>query len=294
MILANGSSCIVPPITGANIEGVFTIRKAKDIFLIHDFIKANDIKNITIIGGGLLGIEAAWALKQSSNIFNISIIDNSGRLLSRQLDEEGSSILKDIMVKNGINLYTGVKEIYGNKSVNYIELVDGGKLPSEMVIISAGIKSNTGIAKESGININKGIIVDSKMKTNLDNIYAAGDCAEFNNFIWGIWPVAMEQGKIAGLCSCGFETEYTEIVPSNLLQVMDVNVFSAGDISGKDSEQLKYEDNIYTKLFHKNGILCGAILIGDTKKGFALKKAIEKQTNFSEKIANGNNIMGLL
>jgi nitrite reductase (NADH) large subunit len=296
LILANGSSSFVPPFTGANKNGVFTVRKIKDLLSIQDYIDKNSAKNLVVIGGGLLGIEAAWALRQANNEFNITIIENMPRLLPRQLDEEGSVIVADILRKNNMNLQIGssVKEIAGQDKVEYVSLDNGDKIDADLIIVSAGVRSNLTLAKECGINTNRGILVDENMKTNLDNIYAAGDVAEFNGMVWGIWPVATEQGKIAGLNSVGENTAYKEITPSNLLQVTDIKVFSAGDITGVDCKPIKYQNSIYTKLFFKQGLLCGCILIGDTKKGLALKNAIEQKRDFSKSLENNDNILNVL
>lgn len=294
LILANGSSSFVPPIRGNELNGVFTVRKAEDINKINNYINEMKVKNVTVIGGGLLGIEAAWSIRENSNI-NINIIEASPRLLPRQLDEEGSQILENIVNENNVTLYKayGVKEISGNSHVEKVILENGNEVISDLVIISAGVRSNIKAVLDSKINVNRGIIVDDRMKTNYDNIYAAGDVAEFNGNVWGIWPVAMEQGKVAGINSAGTEIHYNEIIPSNLLQVMGVSVFSAGTINDKGAQAVKY-DGIYSKLFFKEGFIIGGIVMGDTKKGFKIKTAIEQKRNFSKELLNNVDIMKII
>ncbi|HAZ36813.1 MAG TPA: NAD(P)/FAD-dependent oxidoreductase [Clostridiaceae bacterium] len=294
LILANGSSSFVPPIRGNELNGVFTVRKAEDINKINNYINEMKVKNVTVIGGGLLGIEAAWSIRENSNI-NINIIEALPRLLPRQLDEEGSQILENIVNENNITLYKayGVKEISGNSHVEKVILENGNEVISDLVIISAGVRSNIKAALDSKINANRGIIVDDRMRTNYDNIYAAGDVAEFSGNVWGIWPVAMEQGKVAGINSAGIEAHYNEITPSNLLQVMGVSVFSAGTINDKDAQAVKY-DGIYSKLFFKEGLIIGGIVMGDTKKGFKIKTAIEQRRNFSKELLNNVDIMKII
>lgn len=295
LIIANGSSSFIPPFPGAIKDGVFTIRNMKDVLHINEYIRDKNVKSIAIIGGGLLGIEAAWSLRQNSSMFDISIIESLPRLLPRQMDDEGSKVLEGLITNNNIRLYKSlsVKEVHGDKNPTFIELSDSTKVIADMVIISAGVRSNVGLAKDCGINTNRGIIVDSHMRTNYSNIYAAGDTAEYNGAVPGIWPVAMEQGRIAGLNSIKVPEEYKEIVPSNLLQVMDINIFSTGDVNSP-SESIKYSSGIYSKIFHNGNILNGAILIGDTKKGLAIKKAIEQKRDFSREIQNGVNLLEIL
>jgi nitrite reductase (NADH) large subunit len=161
------------------------------------------------------------------------------------------------------------------------------------VIISAGIRSNLELLEQTGINTNKGIIVDKFMRTNIENVFAAGDSAEYNGMVWGIWPVSVEQGKIAGLNSIGISEEYKEIVPSNLLQIAGMNVFSTGDISDFNSG-IKYNSGTYAKIFFDDDKIKGAILMGDTKKGFTLKKAIEERKQFSKEQIESENILNYL
>jgi nitrite reductase (NADH) large subunit len=225
----------------------------------------------------------------------VSILENSPRLLTRLLDEEGSTILENQITSKEIHIYKSakIKEILGEERVEYIELEDGRKVAADIVLISAGIRSNLSLLESSVIQTNKGIVVDKYMRTNVNNIFAAGDSAEFKGMVWGIWPVSVEQGKVAGLNSIGYSEEYNEIVPSNLLQIAGMNVFSTGDIS-KANTGKKYNNGIYTKLFIENGIINGAILMGDTKKGFSIKKAIEEKREFQNELIESDNILNYI
>jgi nitrite reductase (NADH) large subunit len=150
------------------------------------------------------------------------------------------------------------------------------------------------IAKNCGINVNRAIVVDSHMKTNIEDIYSAGDICEYNGMTWGLWSEAIEQGKIAGINAAGGIEEYKEISPSSLLQVMDLNIFSTGNISDKNLAEAKYDGNVYSKLFFDKGIIKGAILIGNTRKGFLLKKAIEEKRNFTKELLSNQNILEII
>ncbi|AEM78302.1 NAD(P)/FAD-dependent oxidoreductase [Thermoanaerobacter wiegelii] len=285
LIIATGSSSFIPNVLGREKKGVFAIRSLEDVKDLNEFIK--DKKKGVVIGGGLLGLEAAWTLRQ--NGYEITVVEFFPRLLPRQADEEGSMILKDIIESNGINLLLGaeVTEITG-QTVNGIILKDGTKMDADFVIFSSGVKPNIDIVKETEIKVNKGIIVDEYMRTNIEDVYAAGDVAEFNGKIYGLWTVAMAQGKNAGLNVSGNKTLYKEVTPSSTLKITGIDVFSAGDISGEGNISKGYRgNNVYYKLYFKDGIIVGAILIGDIGKSTKLKNAIESKQDFSNILNKG-------
>ncbi|EMT39946.1 MULTISPECIES: NAD(P)/FAD-dependent oxidoreductase [Thermoanaerobacter] len=285
LIIATGSSSFIPNVLGREKKGVFAIRSLEDVKDLNEFIK--DKKKGVVIGGGLLGLEAAWTLRQ--NGYEITVVEFFPRLLPRQADEEGSIILKDIIESNGINLLLGaeVTEITG-QTVNGIILKDGTKMDADFVIFSSGVKPNIDIVKETEIKVNKGIIVDEYMRTNIEDVYAAGDVAEFNGKIYGLWTVAMAQGKNVGLNVSGNKTAYKEVAPSSTLKITGIDVFSAGDISGEENISKSYiGNNVYYKLYFKDGIIVGAILIGDIGKSTKLKNAIESKQDFSNILNKG-------
>lgn len=294
LIITAGGYNFIPPFPNVGLAGVFSIRNIKDIQNIQEYIRENSVKSVAVIGGGLLGLEAAWAIKASGE-YEVSIIETAPRLLPRQLDQEGSLILEKLIKDKEMRVYKGegVKEISGSGSVSGVVLNNGETIKADLIIVSTGIRSNLSLGKEIGIFVNKGILVNEFMETNYKDIYAAGDCAEYNGMVYGIWPVATEQGKIAGLNVLGEPEAYKEIVPSNMLQVVGINVFSTGDIN-EDNQMVKYENGLYTKLFIKEGRLCGAILIGETKKGFAIKRAIEEKRDFSSEISKGINLLSII
>ncbi|KHO62042.1 pyridine nucleotide-disulfide oxidoreductase [Thermoanaerobacter sp. YS13] len=285
LIIATGSSSFIPNVLGKEKKGVFAIRSLEDVKDLNEFIK--DKKKGVVIGGGLLGLEAAWALRQ--NGYEITVVEFFPRLLPRQADEEGSMILKGIIESNGINLLLGAEviEITG-QTANGIILKDGTKMDADFVIFSSGVKPNIDIVKETEIKVNKGIIVDEYMRTNIEDVYAAGDVAEFNGKIYGLWTVAMAQGKNAGLNVSGNKIPYKEVTPSSTLKITGIDVFSAGDISGEENISKSYiGNNVYYKLYFKDGIIVGAILIGDIGKSTKLKNAIESKQDFSNILNKG-------
>ena len=242
LILANGSSPFIPPIENINLNGVFTIRQFKDVENIKKYIKENNVKNVAVIGGGLLGIEAAWSLVSSGQDLKLNIIQNSDRVLSRQVDKQGGDIIENVMNKNSIIVHknANTKILLGENKVQGLKFEDGREISAEMVIISAGVRSNKNIAKVCGIDVDRGIKVNEYMETSIKDIYAAGDVAELNGKVLGLWPIADNQGKIAGLNSIGIKTSYKEEKPSSMLMVMDMSLFSSGDINSDGLEEILY------------------------------------------------------
>lgn len=296
LIIANGSSPFVPPIKNASLKGVFTVREFKDVENIRSYIKENKVKNISVIGGGLLGIESAWSLISSGLDLNVSIIQNSNRILSRQVDKEGSDILEKVMSDNSITVYkdADTSELIGEYKVQGIKIEDGRVIDTDLVIISAGVRSNKQIAEKCGIESGRGIKVNEYMETSVSDVYSAGDAAEYNGKVLGLWPIAYEQGKIAGLSSIGLKVPYKEVSPSSMLMVMDTSVFSIGDINSGDALEVKYNEGTYTKLFFRDEVIVGAVLINSNEKAAIIKNAIDEKRSFKKELDLNENIYSIL
>ncbi|MDE4541409.1 NAD(P)/FAD-dependent oxidoreductase [Thermoanaerobacterium sp. R66] len=280
LIVASGSHSFVPPVKGNDKKGVYAVRSLDDVEKLNEYI--NGKKRGVVVGGGLLGLEAAWSLRQTG--YDMTVIEFFPRLLPKQSDEEGSRIIEKIIENSGINLVLGaeVEEIIGDP-VDGVMLKNGIKIDADFVIFSAGVRPNLDAIKDSGIKINKGIVVDDFMKTNVDDVYAAGDVAEHNGKIYGLWTVALAQGRTAGLNAVGIKTVYKEVPPSSTLKVTGVDVFSSGDIFDEAAVSYRYKDgNTYYKLFVKENKLIGAILIGDISYSTKVKKAIDSGLDLKE------------
>lgn len=285
-IYALGSESFVPPIPGHDKEGVVAIRKVADTKKVNKLLST--AKNAVVIGGGVLGLEAAWELKKAK--CNVTVLELSPTLMKRQLDKKSSEFLGKIIKEAGIDLKLNAKidSIEGNDKVSGVKLGDGKVLPADIVIISCGIRPNTKIATECGINIDRSIVVNSKMETNVSDIYACGDCAEFENINYGIWPQAVEMGKVAGANAAGDSLEYEMVSAGLTFHGMNTSLFAIGDV-GKDPNK-KYktvefidEDKYdYEKYYFVNGLLTGVILIGDTSKLVDMTTAVEENRQFKE------------
>lgn len=286
LIIASGAEVFVPPFPGRDKEGVFTLRYAKDGNAIKKYSKNK--KTGAVIGGGVLGLEAANELKNLG--LNVTVIEVADRILPRQLDPDASKILEEIVKKAGVTFKKGVgtKELIGDNRIKGILLDNGEIIDADVVIISTGVKANGHIVEGTGIEVKRAIVVNNKMETGIPNVYACGDCAEYNGINYALWSEAIEQGKTAGINATGGEYVYETIIPSTTLNAFGSSVFSIGDVgSDPNIEYETYEDfdgKNFKKMYFKNGVLSGGILIGDTSKTVALIEGFEKRKNMEEMI----------
>ncbi|MBU2591276.1 MAG: FAD-dependent oxidoreductase [Nitrospinae bacterium] len=274
LLLATGSHAFIPPIDGSEKDGVFTLRSLEDAKKIFSY--GEKAEKVVVIGGGLLGLEAGNALRKRGK--KVTVVEFFPRLLPRQLDKAGGEQLRKIMEGLGFSLRLAAKteSITGDKSAEGVRLGGGETLPAGMVIISAGVRANLELAQLLSIECDRGIKVDANMKTNINDIYAAGDSTEFSGRSYGIWPAAVAQGKIAGENIAGIESLYEGTTMSNILKVADVDLASVGEIDADDKLKsiVLSKDNIYKKVVTENDVIIGAIMLGDTKGYRKISKAI--------------------
>ena len=279
LILANGSTPNVPKISGSDKKGVFTlhyIQDAKDI-ISH----AGSCKNVILIGGGLLGLEAGNGLKKLG--LGITVIEFFPRLLPRQLDSEGGQRLQSILEDSGFSFRLDAKtrSIEGIGEVEGVTLENGESIAAGMVVISAGVNPKVDLAMALGLECNRGIKVDTQMRTSHPDIYAAGDNIEFEGRTYGIWPAAMEQGKIAGTNISGGNATYKGTTLSSTLKVAGIDLASAGDIDENNHYDSKIvaSETIYKKVVIDNYKVIGCIMLGDRKNFNRINKAISTGEN---------------
>lgn len=283
LLLANGASNIEPPISGIDKEGVLTLRTLEDVWNIIENLKSK--KKVLSIGGGIQGLETAWILSKMGK--KVVIAELLPRIMPKQLDEKASQILKRAVETQGIEVLidTKITEIYGDSKVEGFKTSNGYSSSCDMVTYSVGIKPNIELLKGSRINTNKGIIVNERMETNIKDIYAAGDVAELNNQIYGLWNIAIGHGKIAGLNIADKEGVYEHIVPVTTLNAFDISLFSMGIVDENEATNIvledKSEENMYNKALIKNNRVIGAIVIGNIRYSPMLKTAIEKNIDLS-------------
>ncbi|MDD3169761.1 MAG: FAD-dependent oxidoreductase, partial [Eubacteriales bacterium] len=281
LILATGADPFIPPIKGADQEGVYAIRSLEGVNKLQEYLR--QVNRAVIIGGGILGLEAAWELKRAGK--DVTVIELSPSIMNKQLDDRGSALLKAAAEKSGIRVITNtqIEEIYGDGKATGVKLTDGVFANGELVILSTGVRQNIGLAKEIGIETGRSIKVNEKMETSVKDIYACGDCAEYNGVNYAIWGQAVEMGKAAGINAVGDEYQYEAFIPSNAFSGMGTSLFAVGD-NGKDPEKVykTFEvfdgaKNTYEKLYFVNNRFCGGILMGDVSKSARLLEGYKNQ-----------------
>lgn len=286
LIYALGSECFIPPIKGADKDGVIAIRRLADTKKVAEKLK--ETKHAVVIGGGVLGLEAAWELKKSR--CEVTVLELAPVLMGRQLDKTAGEMLKKISEGQGIQIHTGVQieAIEGGEKAEGVRLADGTVIPAELVIVSCGVRANTALAKEAGIETDRAVIVNEKMETNIPDIYACGDCAQYEGINYAIWPQAVEEGKTAGAQAAGDDNTYSTVPAALSFHGMNTALFAAGD-NGQNPDLIyktvEYKDEgkkQYQKYYFLNNRLCGVILIGDTSRMAEMTEALEHHRQYKE------------
>ena len=285
-IYALGAQGFVPPIKGNDKKEVITIRSISDTNKIAELLP--NVKNAIVIGGGVLGLEAAWELSKAK--CKVTVLELADKLMGRQLDNEGGKFLEEIINGVGIDVKLNVKidGIEGENSVTGVRINGEEVIKADLVIISCGVSPNSAIAKEAGINANRSIIVNEKMETNISDIYACGDCAEYNGINYAIWPQASEMGKVAGANAAGDSAIYETVDAALTFNGMNTSLYVIGDNGKKPNVQYKtveFKDPVkktYTKYYFSNNRLCGVILIGDTSNIARVTQDIKENRLFKE------------
>jgi len=288
LILAMGSHAFVPPIPGANKENVTVLRTLADADFILSLIRPG--LHCTIIGGGVLGLEAAGALARRG--VNVTQLEGFGWLMPQQLNRTAGEMLASHAEKLGVRVRTDVriKQIDGDERVRSVVLESGEDIPAELVIITAGVRSNTYLLRQAKMEVNKGVVVDDYLQTSRGSVFAVGDIVEHRGLCYGTWAPAQFQGVIAGLNAVGSRSEFAGIPRSNTLKVLDFDLFSIGQVHPVDGSYSSFEageDGRYQYVLFHDGQLVGAILLGDMRPAAAIKHLIETKTCCSD-LLHGN------
>lgn len=266
LVFATGSAALRLPVPGGDLAGVHVFRDSHDVDRLIDL--AAQKKRVVVVGGGLLGLEAAYGLAKAGA--DVTLIHLMDRLMERQLDGAAAALLKELVERKGVRilLNANTARIHGTDGVERVELADGRMLAADAVIFAAGIRPNTALAKEAGVSVNRGIVVDDAMATASEGVYALGECAEHRGTCYGLVEPAYEQAKVLARHLAGRDAAYTGSILSTNLKVSGVGVFSAGDfMAAEGSETLLLNDarrGTYKKLVIAAGRLTGAVLVGDT------------------------------
>jgi nitrite reductase (NADH) large subunit len=284
LLLATGSDPFIIPVPGKDLPGVITFRDMDDVG--HMLEAANRGGDAVVIGGGLLGLEAAHGL--SLRGMKVTVIHLMQTLMERQLDEAAGWLLKDALEKRGQTILTqaDTAEIYGDGKVEGVRLKDGREIPASIVVMAVGIRPNVALAKEAGIATGRGIHVDDDMVTSDPDILAVGECIEHDGNVYGlvapIWDMcrSLADGLVA---KCN---GYRGSATSTKLKVSGIDVFSAGDFAGGEGcEDIVLRDatrGVYKRVIVKEDKIIGAVLYGDTADGNWYFDLLKKEEDISE------------
>jgi NAD(P)H-nitrite reductase large subunit len=268
-------------------RNVYSIRTVNDAKAIHE--QAGKIKTAIVIGGGLLGLEAAYSLTNKG--VQVTVIEVAERILPRQLDAECSVILQNIVKRTNVTLLMGktVDSITGGDTATGVKLASGEEVPAGMIIFSIGVRPNIDLAKNCGLRVNRAVVVNDWMETSDPGIYACGDVAEFNDKCISLWMPAVRQGKVAGSNAAGKPAQYSDDVYPAVLNSFGTKIFSIGDLC-MDKKAGEYQLHIindadkdhYKKLFFINKKLVGFILIGDISESQKLAAAMKHGASYED------------
>jgi nitrite reductase (NADH) large subunit len=270
LVFATGSQPIKPDIPGMDLPGVLTFRDVDDVNAIAATKAAGT--RVVVIGGGLLGLEAAYGLaKAGARVTLLHLVD---RLMERQLDHRAALMLQRAVEARGIavRLQAQTARIAGNGKVEGVELRDGTTIAADAVVVAVGIRANAALARTAGLEVGRGIVVDDHLETNAAGVHAIGECAEHRGCCYGLVEPAYEQAQLLARRLAGERASYPGSVLATNLKVSGVNVFSAGDFLGAtaEAEEIVLSDpaaRVYKKLVIAHGRLVGAVLFGDTADG---------------------------
>ncbi len=276
LLIASGGEPFVPPINGLS-NNYYTFTSLEDADKIKEKIQSGDIKEVVVLGGGLIGLLVAEALNYLG--MNVTVVELADRILVRVLDKTASEIFTKLIEENGITLITGrtISEVKGETAdaskVEKVILDNGDTLNCDMLVIAIGVKPRVDFLSNTQIKINRGIVVNNQMKTNIPDVYACGDCAEIYDFVYEtskltpIWPAAYIGGMVAGFNMCGIEKEFNTGMNMNSMKFFGLPVMSAGLIErpedDKYEELIRYEkeNKIYKKIILKDNLIKGLIIV---------------------------------
>lgn len=289
LIIATGSSPKFPDIKGIHKRGVSGFRTIKDIKEVLEILPV--VKTAVCLGGGLIGLKAAYALRKRG--LEVKVVVKSKQILSQLLDKAGADIIRGHLESHGIEILTGVdvSEFLGEGELKAVKLDSGKVIGCEIAIIGKGVTPNVGLVKNTDIRVDEGIVLDSFLKTSVDNIYAAGDCAEAYDIameksqVNALWPNAVTQGALAGKNMAGDTLEYPGSIGMNSVDFFDLPIISMGIVKEEpDMEVLSRIDaknKLYRKVVLKNNCVKGAILLGKIENSGVFLKLIKEKADVS-------------
>jgi nitrite reductase (NADH) large subunit len=285
LILATGSRPVVPPVAGLDLPGVCAFRNIADLELMRAMSRCGG--RAIVVGGGLLGLEAAFGLNKRG--MTVTVLHLMGSLMERQLDQAAGLLLQRDLERRGITVLTKAQTeaVVGDTRAEAVHLADGRELAADIVVFAVGVRPNIDLARGAGLDVNRGIIVDDFMATSEPGVFAVGECVEHRGQIFGLVGPLWEQARTCAAVLCGdVPGPYVAPVPHTSLKVTGVDVFSAGVLEARDDgdEEITLRDagcGQYKKLMIRDGRLAGAILYGEIADGPWFVELIESKRDIA-------------
>lgn len=279
-VFALGSHFFVPPFGGSDHERVKTIRTIQDIEEVREFLGQS--KQAVVIGGGVVGLEAAWELKKYG--CTVTVLEAMPALMANKLDPTASAMLSKLFTDGGVEIKTAAQtERYADGK---IYLKGGEELAADVVVVSCGVRANSTLAAQAGAEIGKAILVNEKMETSLPDVYGAGDCVEFGGMNYALWPEASRQGEVAGANAAGDNLTFAAEIYGMSMEVVDKSLYTIGMAAGDHPfRTVEFKDEArgnLAKYFFLDDQLCGVTLLGDVSKLGEVTAQVNAKTPYQE------------
>jgi nitrite reductase (NADH) large subunit len=283
LVLATGSEAVRLPLPGADLPGVMTFRDLGDVALLDAAAKVG--LRVAVVGGGLLGIEAACGLaRRGADVTLVHVMD---RLMERQLDVPAAASLRRAVERRGVKVRLGMASVAvtGETAATGLAFGDGTALAADLVVFAVGIRPRAGLARAAGLAVNRGIVVDDHMQASASGIHAIGECAEHRGVVYGLVEPAYAQAAVLADRLCGGSARFGGMVPATNLKVSGVPVFSAGDfMGGPGTVSATLHDNsagVYRKLVFEGRRLAGCVLVGEADDALWYLELIRERRDIS-------------
>lgn len=285
LLIATGSKPVAPPIPGLNLTGVCTFRDIADVETMLEAARTK--QRAVVIGGGLLGLEAAWGLKQRG--MSVALVHLMPTLMERQLDASAGQLLQRDLDRRGIAFFTSgqTEEITGSDAVEGVRLADGRFIPADLVVLAIGIRPNIDLAKSCDLQIGRGITVFDDMRTSDPDIFAVGECVEHRGQLFGLVAPLWDQAKVCASHLAGESVSaFSHQALATSLKITGIDVFSAGALTAADAsdDEITLRDDargLYKKVILRDGRLIGAVLYGDTADGHWYLQLMREKADIS-------------
>ena len=294
LVLATGSQPALPPIAGLHRSGVHAFRTLSDAQAITAAAARGG--RAVVVGGGLLGLEAARGLQARG--VRVTIVHLADRLMEQQLDTLGAGLLERRIRELGIDVLLNARteEIAGNGSAEGVRLAGGQELDAGLVVVATGVRPDVRLARAAGLEVGRGVVVDDELRASHPGVWAVGECAEHRETVYGLWPPVRRQARVAGAAIAGRPAAFHGAVPATTLKVMGVDLFCAGRAEARPGEEevlaLDSRSGRYRKLILAGDRLAGAVLLGDLGEAPALHDVIEHGRPVPDELLNAGAAAG--